>query len=68
MEPKKRGGKRAGAGAKRKDPSGELLVSRAMRWTHTEWADAKYIGLDRVREITRVEAARKRLGEPTNGC
>jgi len=57
---KKRGGSRQGAGRKPKNPSGELMKSRAMRWTDAGWADVLLIGMDRVRELVAKEATKVR--------
>lgn len=59
-EAAKRGGAREGAGRKTKSPSGELMKSRAMRWTDAGWADVLLIGMDRVRELVAKEAAKVR--------
>lgn len=59
-EAAKRGGSREGAGRKPKSASGELMKSRAMRWTDAGWADVLLIGMDRVREIVAKEAAKIR--------
>jgi len=56
----KRGGAREGAGPKPKSASGELMKSRAMRWTDAGWADVLLIGTDRVRELVAKEAAKVR--------
>lgn len=56
----KRGGQRNGAGRKPKDASGEVMKSRAMRWTDAGWADVLLIGMDRVRELVAREAAKVR--------
>lgn len=55
-----RGGPRKGAGRKPKSPTGELMKSRAMRWTDAGWADVLLIGMDRVRELVAKEAAKVR--------
>lgn len=49
-----------GQGRKAKSPSGKPMTPRPMRWDDSDWADAKFITLDRVRELTRKEAARLR--------
>ena len=59
-EAAKRGGARPGAGAKPKSPSGAPMKLRSMRWDDADWADARLIGMDRVRELVRADAARKR--------
>ena len=59
-EAAKRGGSREGAGRKPKSASGELMKSRAMRWTDAGWADVLLIGMDRVRELVAKEAAKVR--------
>lgn len=59
-EAAKRGGPREGAGRKPKDASGELMKTRAMRWTDAGWADVLLIGMDRVRELVAKEAAKVR--------
>ena len=59
-EAAKRGGSREGAGRKPKDASGELMKTRAMRWTDAGWADVLLIGMDRVRELVAKEAAKVR--------
>ena len=56
----KRGGSREGAGRKPKSASGELMKTRAMRWTDEGWADVLLIGMDRVRELVAREAAKQR--------
>jgi hypothetical protein len=56
----KRGGAREGAGRKPKAASGELMKSRAMRWTDAGWADVLLIGMDRVRALVAKEAAKVR--------
>jgi hypothetical protein len=56
----KRGGTREGAGRKPKSTSGELMKTRAMRWTDEGWADVLLIGMDRVREMVAKEAAKVR--------
>lgn len=60
MTEAKRGGPREGAGRKPKSASGELMKSRAMRWTDAGWADVLLIGMDRVRELVVKEAAKVR--------
>ena len=49
-----------GAGRKPKSKSGELMKTRAMRWTDEGWADVLLIGMDRVRELVAKEAAKVR--------
>lgn len=56
----KRGGAREGAGRKPKSTSGEVMSTRAMRWTDAGWADVLFIGMDRVRELVAKEAAKVR--------
>ena len=56
----RRGGAGRGQGRKPKSPSGELMKSRAMRWTDAGWADVLLIGMDRVRELVAKEAAKVR--------
>lgn len=56
----RRGGPREGAGRKPKSKNGELMKSRAMRWTDAGWADVLLIGIDRVREMVAKEAAKVR--------
>ena len=57
---KPRGGAGRGQGRKPKSPSGELMKSRAMRWTDAGWADVLLIGKDRVRELVAKEATKVR--------
>lgn len=61
----KRGGPGRGQGRKPKDASGEPMRGHTMRWTDAQWADALYIGPDRVRELVVKDAAklRKQRGE-----
>lgn len=59
-ENSKRGGSREGAGRKPKSKTGELMKTRAMRWTDEGWADVLLIGMDRVRELVAKEAAKVR--------
>ena len=49
-----------GQGRKPKSATGEVMKTRAMRWTDSDWADALLIGMDRVRELVRKEAAKMR--------
>jgi hypothetical protein len=49
-----------GQGRKPLSPSGEAMKNRAMRWSDSDWNDVLYIGVERVRELTRKEAARLR--------
>lgn len=56
----KRGGSREGAGRKPKSRTGELMKTRAMRWTDEGWVDVLLIGMDRVRELVAKEAAKVR--------
>jgi hypothetical protein len=58
--PTKRGGPGRGQGRKPKSASGELMKSRAMRWTDAGWADVLLIGMDRVRELVAKEATKVR--------
>ena len=60
MEPAKRPPNDRGQGRKPKSLTGEVMKNHPVRWTDSEWADAKYIGLDRVRELVRKDAAKKR--------
>lgn len=59
-EASNRGGSREGAGRKPKSKTGELMKTRAMRWTDAGWADVLLIGMDRVRELVAKEAAKVR--------
>jgi hypothetical protein len=59
-EAAKRGGSREGAGRKPKSKTGELMKTRAMRWTDEGWADVLLIGMDRVRELVTKDAAKRR--------
>jgi hypothetical protein len=59
-KPTKRGGSGRGQGRKPKSASGELMKSRAMRWTDAGWADVLLIGMDRVRELVAKEANKVR--------
>ena len=54
------GGPRDGAGRKPKSKTGELMKTRAMRWTDEGWADVLLTGMDRVRELVAKEAAKLR--------
>ena len=56
----RRGGAGRGQGRKPKSASGELMKSRAMRWTDAGWADVLLIGMDRVRELVAKDAAKVR--------
>lgn len=56
----RRGGARQGAGRKPKSKTGELMRTRAMRWTDAGWADVLLIGMDRVRQLVAKEAAKVR--------
>ena len=40
--------------------SGEPAKTRAIRMTDSDWADVLLIGLDRLRELVRKEAAKLR--------
>lgn len=57
---KRRGGEGRGQGRKPKSASGELMKSRAMRWSDAGWADVLLIGMDRVRELVAKDAAKLR--------
>ena len=59
-EAAKRGGSREGSGRKPKSKTGELMKTRAMRWTEEGWVDVLLIGMDRVRELVAKEAAKVR--------
>lgn len=59
-EAAKRGGSREGAGRKPKSQSGELMKTRATRWTDAGWSDVMLIGMDRVRALVAKEAAKVR--------
>ena len=59
-EAAKRGGSREGSGRKPKSKTGELMKTRAMRWTEGGWADVLLIGMDRVRELVAKDAAKVR--------
>lgn len=56
----RRGGAGRGQGRKPKSTSGELMKTRAMRWTDAGWADVLLIGMDRVRELVAKDAAKVR--------
>ena len=56
----KRGGLREGAGRKPKSKTGQLMKTRATRWTDDGWADVLLIGMDRVRELVAKKAAKVR--------
>ena len=56
----RRGGAGRGQGRKPKSKTGELMKTRAMRWTDDGWADVLLIGMDRVRELVAKEAAKLR--------
>lgn len=60
MSEQKMGGQRAGAGRKPKSKTGELMKSRAVRWTDDGWSDVLLIGPDRVRELVAKEATKVR--------
>ena len=60
MSSEKRPPSDRGQGRKPLSPSGEAMKTRAMRWSDSDWNDALYIGVERVRELTRKEAARLR--------
>jgi hypothetical protein len=60
MSEGQRGGPGRGQGRKPKSASGELMKSRAMRWTDAGWADVLLIGMDRVRELVTKDAAKLR--------
>jgi hypothetical protein len=53
----KRGGPGRGQGRKPKSASGEVMKSRAMRWTDAGWSDVLLIGIDRVRQLVADDAA-----------
>jgi hypothetical protein len=57
----KRGGFRKGAGRKPKSKTGELMKTRAMRWTDEGWADVLLMGMDRVRELVAKGATKLRM-------
>lgn len=61
----KRGGPGRGQGRKPKSASGELMKTRAMRWTDAGWADVLLIGMDRVRDLVAKEAAKLRKKQGT---
>lgn len=60
-----RGGAREGAGRKPKSNTGELMKTRAMRWTDEGWADVRLLGMDRVRELVAKEATKARKRSAT---
>lgn len=45
-----------GQGRKPKSATGEVMKTRAMRWTDSGWADVMLVTMDRVRELVRKEA------------
>lgn len=59
-EAAKRGGPRKGAGPKPKSPSGQPMKTRPTRWDDADWQNVKLVGMDRVRELVRKEAAKVR--------
>lgn len=59
----RRGGARQGAGRKPKSKTGELMRTRAMRWTDAGWADVLLIGMDRVRQLVAKEATKLRKAQ-----
>ena len=64
MEQTKRPPSDRDQGRKPKSPSGEVMKTRAMRWTDAGWADVLLIGMDRVRELVRKEADKVRKATP----
>ena len=56
-----------GQGRKPKSASGELMKTRAMRWTDSGWADALAIGMDRVRELVKKDAEKARKTRKSDG-
>ncbi len=60
MNDEKRPPNDRGQGRKPKSATGEAMKPRAMRWTDSDWADALLIGMDKVRELVRKEAAKVR--------
>ena len=53
-----------GQGRKPKSATGEVMKTRAMRWTDSGWADVLLVGMDRVRELVSKEAAKIRKKPP----
>ncbi len=49
-----------GQGRKPKSATGEVMKTRAMRWTDSGWEDVMLVTMDRVRELVRKEAAKIR--------
>lgn len=64
MEQTKRPPSDRDQGRKTKSPTGEVMKTRAMRWTDAGWADVLLIGMDRVRELVRKEADKVRKATP----
>ena len=62
-EAAKIGGPGRGQGRKPKDAAGHVMRVHTMRWTDDQWADVLLIGMDRVRELVTIEAARQKTGE-----
>jgi len=60
MNDEKRPPNDRGQGRKPKSATGEVMKTRAMRWTDSDWAGALLIGMDKVRELVRKEAAKVR--------
>lgn len=60
MNDEKRPPNDRGQGRKPKSATGEVMKPRAMRWTDSDWADVLLIGMDKVRELVRKEAAKVR--------
>lgn len=60
MSTQKRPPNDRGQGRKPKDANGEPMKNHAMRWTDAGWSDVLLIGMDRVRELVRKDAARMR--------
>ncbi len=63
MEDKKRPPNDRGQGRKPKSATGEVMKPRLIRFTDSGWDDAKYIGMDRVRDLVRKDATKKRKSE-----
>lgn len=61
IEQKTHGGARQKSGPKPKSPTGDRMKSRAVRFNDSDWGDVLFVGLDRIRELIREEARRKRL-------
>jgi hypothetical protein len=60
MDESKRPPNDRGQGRKPKSATGEAMKTRPMRWTDSGWEDAKYIGMDLVRDLVRKAAAKLR--------